>query len=552
MSKGHGTADQRAAFRELEWRLCRGSLEYFIDRYGMIKMKDEGYRVFKLWPTQRLFIRWLVKRVSGIIVKLRQGAFTTILVHKDLHRTMFKDGVTQNFVSDSEVKAIDARQRIDGTFTSLPLWMTDRARAAWSSADTRGESDRGKRQPRREREDGLRRLACGRSEMRVLTSTARSVQGIIGDATLDELPLHREPDSKWTAVQASYRKVQGTDKGQLIVQGNGRGRDVLSILYTKARNKEIDLDAKFYDWRYNPYSALIPGWYEREQQNYILANPERGLIEFRRMYPTTVDDAFSIGATSFFRIDVLERLDNNARAIQAANRAAGVHWPIRAHLTKRGETYDFAEVNWGSLRLYEPPMKDADYVIACDPAGGTSDGSFAAAQVLRVKSSTAMVESCVYEARHEPDVTALRMIDLATWYNGAFLLIFSANHGHLVISRVKDKYANLYRLVDTSKAIADKTRDQLGYPENRATKTRLIDTLAEWLHQGRIELYDVRTIEELRALEMQDNGTTEPAPGFNDDLVDALAGCCIAAETRRFNQIKQPVAFDDFGNAIYS
>ena len=98
----------------------------------------------------------------------------------------------------------------------------------------------------------------------------------------------------------------------------------------------------------------------------------------------------------------------------------------------------------GELEIWLPPMKGKEYLVAVDPAGGGSEGDYSAAQVLELETGL----QCAEFAGHVGGLELARLVtDLATEYNGAWLVVERNNHGSgvLALAETACKYGRIYR-----------------------------------------------------------------------------------------------------------
>ena len=98
----------------------------------------------------------------------------------------------------------------------------------------------------------------------------------------------------------------------------------------------------------------------------------------------------------------------------------------------------------GELEIWLPPVKGKEYLVAVDPAGGGSEGDYSAAQVLEMETGL----QCAEFAGHVGGLELARLVtELATEYNGAWLVVERNNHGSgvLALAETACKYERIYR-----------------------------------------------------------------------------------------------------------
>jgi len=98
----------------------------------------------------------------------------------------------------------------------------------------------------------------------------------------------------------------------------------------------------------------------------------------------------------------------------------------------------------GELEIWLPPVKGREYLVAVDPAGGGSEGDYSAAEVLEMETGL----QCAEFAGHRGGLELARFVtELATEYNGAWLVVERNNHGSgvLALAETACKYGRIYR-----------------------------------------------------------------------------------------------------------
>lgn len=505
LRQGLGTPSQQAAFQEWEWRRCAEDFIYFIETYGWIIMKDGTIQRWKLWPFQRKLAHDWMKHVSCVAVKARQLGVTSFSAHFALWEIIFKEAAKWTILSSSEEKAKDIISRIQATKDRLPRWMIERAQSR-----NKGDSQFVKK---RDKSDALTRISFGLSEMKIVTSTPKSIQGAIGNFILDEFTLHTDQKRK---IHMLLPAMEGGGMG--IVIANGNGEDEFYHLYMRAKEGKNRFKPYFFSWRDDPNRD--EEWYKRALEEFLLDPNNSDFDEsvFRAMYPSNEREAFYLSGNSRFRIPVLDAISERIEERLAVSK------PLKGELIGDldSDRVEFTESKRGLWTIYELPRRGEVYAIGVDPCGGTAGGDYGVVQVGRVLGEEKVRQVAVFRARIEPSLLAAEAIKAGTFYNMAEINVEANNHGVLVIDRLKDSYYNLYFRKKLHK-FAQTDADTVGYWMDAQSKKYIIDQLAEWIHLGNIEINDKETVKELSRYEVRDNGTTAAAPGAHDDMVMALA-----------------------------
>ncbi len=165
----------------------------------------------------------------------------------------------------------------------------------------------------------------------------------------------------------------------------------------------------------------------------------------------------------------------------------------------------------GRLLVWLPPVPGRRYVLAADPAGGGSEGDFAAVQIVDELSGMQCAE---WQARVHPRALAEKVAALAREYNGALVVVERNNHGAAVLAYLEDQRSRV-RLYDES--------GQPGWLTDSVSRPRMIAGLGRLL-SGEKELFaSARLLEECRSFVITANGRSEAAAGSHDDLLMAMA-----------------------------
>lgn len=166
----------------------------------------------------------------------------------------------------------------------------------------------------------------------------------------------------------------------------------------------------------------------------------------------------------------------------------------------------------GTLRIWLPPEPGKEYIIAVDPAGGSPDGDYSAAQVIDLASGL----QCAELQEHLGALELARTIaSLARAYGGAIVAVERNNHGSGVLAYLslgELRYTNLYE-----------QSGEAGWPTNAATKPAAIDRVAVQLVETPWFFLSRTLLEECRTFIRRGNGGSGAANGAHDDCLMAMA-----------------------------
>ncbi|MBC8428046.1 MAG: hypothetical protein H8D94_01095 [Candidatus Pelagibacter sp.] len=183
-----------------------------------------------------------------------------------------------------------------------------------------------------------------------------------------------------------------------------------------------------------------------------------------------------------------------------------------------------------NLWIWEYPNYSKEYIVVADVARG--DGSdYSACQVFEIET---MTQSAEYKGQLGTTDYGNFLIELATKYNDALLVIENNNIGWATIQTIIDrKYPNLFymskdlKVVDTEHQMSNKYRAQdrnmvPGFSTTKKTRPLIIAKMEEFTREKLVTIHSDRLIEELFVF-VYHNSRGEAMTGYNDDVVMSYA-----------------------------
>jgi hypothetical protein len=165
----------------------------------------------------------------------------------------------------------------------------------------------------------------------------------------------------------------------------------------------------------------------------------------------------------------------------------------------------------GQLWIWYPPQPGRKYLLGVDPAGGGTDGDYAAVQVI--EKSTGL--QCAELRGHlTPRELAKQSAELARKYNQASVVVERNNHGMAVLAYLSavERYGHIYE-----------DRGQAGWLTTAITRPAMIALLSAALTTGPEIFSSSRLLAECRTFVRQSDGRAAAAAGVHDDCVMAMA-----------------------------
>jgi hypothetical protein len=170
----------------------------------------------------------------------------------------------------------------------------------------------------------------------------------------------------------------------------------------------------------------------------------------------------------------------------------------------------------GSLRVWLPPIAGKEYLVAVDPAGGGSDGDYAAVQVIELGSG---VQCAELQQKIGPLELAKVAASLGREYrnargDGALIAVERNNHGSGVLAYLDtvEHYAQVYAQAGVA-----------GWLTSAGSKPAMISRLGALLVESPWLFLSKWLLEECRTFVSYPGGRTGAANGAHDDCLMAMA-----------------------------
>jgi len=180
--------------------------------------------------------------------------------------------------------------------------------------------------------------------------------------------------------------------------------------------------------------------------------------------------------------------------------------------------------------IWEYPDYSRNYIVCADVARG--DGAdFSAFHILDVETLTQVAE---YKGQMPTKNYGNFLVEVATAYNNALLIVENNNYGWAVLQAIIDRqYPNTFyssedlQYVDVERQISNKYyRDEKkmipGFTNSSKTRPLLISKLDTYFRENTVNVYSKRLLDELSVFIWENNKATAMR-GYNDDLVLSLS-----------------------------
>jgi hypothetical protein len=175
----------------------------------------------------------------------------------------------------------------------------------------------------------------------------------------------------------------------------------------------------------------------------------------------------------------------------------------------------------GQLQIWFPPVRDRQYLVAADTAGGGSEGDYSVAQIVELDTGLQCAE---LQAKLSPLELAEHAAGLAREYNGAWIVVERNNHGSGVLAYLHgvSKYPRIYQ-----------QGGQDGWLTSVIHRPRMLGALASALVETPGIFFSRRLLRECKSFVRHRNGKIGASAGAHDDCVMAMAmALCLRDEIR--------------------
>ena len=316
--------------------------------------------------------------------------------------------------------------------------------------------------------------------------------------------LHCSEIARWSGDAAETMASLNAalvPNGELVLESTPKG--AYGYFYDQwQRAEETGMVRHFFPWwienAYTGYPVEVSEWTEEE----------RALAEVNRLRPEQI--GFRRHLQTKFRKVAAQEYAENAEACFLAS--GDCVFDLDCIATRARQVHEPPEQRSnGQLWIWYPPQPGRKYIVGVDPAGGGTDGDYAAVQVIEQRSGLQCAELRGHLAPRE---LAKHCAELAKEFNQALLVVERNNHGMAVLAYLStiERYASIYE-----------ERGQAGWLTTAITRPAMIALLGAALTSGPQIFSSSRLLAECRTFVRQSDGRTGAAAGVHDDCVMAMA-----------------------------
>lgn len=458
-----------------------------LENLYFIKTKDRFLEPLKLNRAQKDFITRRLDK--SFILKARQLGFSTLGLIDLLDDTVFHENTNSAIIAHEKQKVVKLFEIVKMAFENMPDYLKPRV-----SLENRNELY----------------FPDTNSKIYVTMDTRGET---VHNLHVSELAFIRDADVRLAATLESV-----PSGGKITYETTANG--MANYAYDTWNEENSEFGKFFYPWFWDPdYRVKTSKTLEELQEEYrplalrygtILDIADRFALDEAQMafyiskvkrhkelvlqeYPTTDLEAFIASGKGVFSVQDL----NKHPALMPVDR------------------------RWQDCMIWEKPLKGFYYTVGVD----TSEGGGGDNAVITVLNANTGFQAAEFAAPNiPPDVLATICLEMARWYNNAFIVPEMNNTGLSFVDHIKMKYYNIYRREVFDKRTKETTQ-AIGWRTTGTTKPVLVNSLEEAVREEYIHVNGADTLKELRTFVRTDSVGKQGYGGEgsnHDDRVIAL------------------------------
>ena len=447
-----------------EFLKCKDDPVYFARKYIKIVNVDEGLVGFDMWPFQEKLIKRFHANRFNICMMPRQTGKSTTSVSYLLHYAIFNDNINIGILANKAATARDLLGRLQIAYENLPKWM-QQGIVAWNKGSM--DLDNG-------------------SKIMAASTSAAAVRGMTFNIIfLDEfafVPNHIADDF----FSSVYPTISSGKSTKIIIVSTPKGMNHFYRMWHDAEKGKNEYVPTEVHW------SEVPGRDAKWKKQTIANTSEQQFkVEFECEFLGSVDTLIA----------------------PSKLKAMVYNDPIQTN---------------GHLMIYEPPVKERDYILTVDVARGISK-DYSAFVVFDITEFPYKVVAKYRDNEIKPMLFPSIIMDVALAYNEAYVLCEVNDIGDQVASILQYdlEYENVLmcamrgrsgQIVGTG---FSGKKTQLGVKMSVTVKKIGCSNLKTLVEEDKLMIADYDIISELTTF-IQKRQSFEAEEGCNDDLAMCL------------------------------
>lgn len=461
-----------------------------LSHYYKIKTKRKLLEV--MTPNEAQVDYFLRRTIRNYILKARQLGFSTFCLLDLLDETLFTPNTNSAIVAHKAEKVTKLFEIVKRGFESMPAEIKPRV-----SFDNRNE------------------LYFPDLDSKIYV-TMDSRSETVHNLHVSELAFIKGADEKMLGILESV-----PDGGRITYETTANG--MTGYAYEEWNSDESEFEKFFYAWMWDPnYAVPTEKSMEELMEEYIVLAVRYGTIQdiVQRFDLSKEQLNFYIGKIKRHKAKVVQEYPTtDLEAFISAGRTIFHIQDIQKH-----EPTNPIERKWHDCMIWEKPLHGFKYTVGVDSSEGTGNDN-AAICVLNAHTGEQAAEFASNDVK--PDVLAGHVIEIAKWYNNAFVVPEINSSGISLVDHLKRRYMNIYRREVFDKRTKENT-EAIGWRTTGVTKPLLVNDLEEAMREEYILLHSDDLLKEMRTFVRTDEQGKDGfgAEGSNKD--DRVIACGLA------------------------
>lgn len=261
------------------WNVIKQDCAGFIKTFVHIKDEDAGIATpFSLWPEQERALEEIQEHKWSVVLKARQIGLTWLALAYAVWCMLCRVGFSVTVISQTEIKAKELVSRCEFILRYMPAWIITYGKKAEHGLTWESTSQQLTIHHPNGEDSTLLALPSAPATARSLTASL---------LILDEWAFQEYADQIWSSAFPTINRPSG---GQVVGLSTCELGTLFVDIWNGAVAGENGFHPIFLSWKADPRRTRE--WYE---------NTKRALPRsYRREYPATPEDAFSIGEGAAF------------------------------------------------------------------------------------------------------------------------------------------------------------------------------------------------------------------------------------------------------------
>jgi hypothetical protein len=242
---------------------------------------------------------------------------------------------------------------------------------------------------------------------------------------------------------------------------------------------------------------------------------------FHQEYPATPKQAFLSTGRPFFDLELVDELleEIDYQPVFQGN----------VHIDAESMRVVALPGHKGPLRIWQPPQKDTDYLLVCDPSEGHAHGD---PQSIYITPRDRLEIVAAWHGSVPREDLGDVIYMLAWLYSEALVVVeMSGGWGHTPIAILRKRgYTRIYRRRAVGKKKM-KASDLLGWDTTQTLRPLALDKLSQALRHRDLKVNDRELLEECFHFVYDEKGKPAAEQGHHDDRVLTAAVMCHTWQT---------------------